>query len=89
MTQVVHKHVLELKDNQIVTIDSFFTILDCQIQGSEICFWYIVDDQTGLKQTLNFQIKGTGQQIAQGYFYLSTVQVNEFVWHIFYNYNKQ
>ena len=84
--QAIHKIVLEITDSQTFTIDNFFQVISCQIQNDKLCVWYIVDDHNGRDQVLSFQVIGTGNPFEIGNSYLATVQQNQFVWHVFYNF---
>ncbi len=86
--QAIHKAVLEITDTQVLTIDNFFQVISCQMQGDKLCVWYVVDNHDGRKQDLNFQVIGTGNpcKLDVGNIHLATVQQNHFVWHVFYNF---
>ena len=86
--QAIYKVVLDITDEQVVSIDNLYQVVSCQMQGDKLCVWYVVDNHDGIKQDLNFQIIGTGNpcKLEVGSIYLATVQQNHFVWHVFYNF---
>lgn len=58
-------------------------ILDIQRQGSYITLWAMVNTDLPKIRRM-FQIVGTGHDIpAEPHRYLRTVQMGQFVWHIF------
>jgi hypothetical protein len=67
-------------------------ILTAQIQNGTIMLWaQVYDDYEGVLEQRKFVILGTGMpvddQIADGLWHIGTVQMGDFVWHIFENIN--
>lgn len=60
-------------------------ILTCQQQGHSLQIWAIVDDKEPLTETRAIQAFGTGHSIddLENKKYISTVQLDELVFHIF------
>lgn len=85
--QNIFKYKLEVVDTQMVEAPVGMKWLAAQFQGSHIFVWgkfytHFQDDKT----LYTFYIRGTGhawdgRPYAQDY--LDTVQMNQFVWHIF------
>lgn len=82
--KTIYKYPLILEGRQTLALPlMFFTPLDVQFQGDQLCLWALVepDSQTF---TVDIYIYGTGQTIPglPGE-YLGTVQQGQFVWHVF------
>lgn len=60
------------------------TILSCQPQGEQVCLWALVDPAAE-KEIRECATIGTGWTIddVARVAYVGTVQVGEFVWHVF------
>jgi hypothetical protein len=87
---VIYKHVLELKDEQLVEMPAPLQLLDVQYQNGSLCLWALVSENAP-KERVPIRIIGTGQEwddytrITEKWEYLATVQQeNMFVWHVFY-----
>lgn len=52
-----------------------------QVQNGKICFWLPVDE-VSYKVPVTFYIAGTGREYPSAD-YIGTVQLDEYVWHIF------
>ncbi len=95
----IYKYVLEFKERQEISLPKGFEILtvDIQINPNDLraskwslCLWAIVNSvQIGnLKEYVTFEVIATGQDmpnldIRTKRVYINTVQIHEYVWHIF------
>lgn len=57
-------------------------IIACQIQAGKITLWAVVNPDVALEPR-HFRILGTGFPFEDQLKHLGTVQLDEFVWHIF------
>lgn len=85
MKTLIWKVQLELTDKQIIELRSGYRILSVQVQNGQICLWYMFPEQNrNIKDRIPIWIHGTGNPIEDsGNAFLGTVQLNNFVWHIF------
>lgn len=83
---VIYKQVLQVTDEQKLTLPARAALLDAQFQNGEICIWYAfpIDDTETVETT--FYIIGTGNEFPETFSgkYWKTVQADRFVWHVFY-----
>lgn len=83
----IFKYQLDLTDIQTIQIQRPIKILSAQIQSGRICVWALVDEESKFTRGVEFIIIGTGNPIESdlldGFKYLSTIQDESFVWHIF------
>jgi hypothetical protein len=87
MARSIWKFPLELLDKQVINMPKNSDILAVQVQNGVICLWAMVDPFVE-KVPKAFHIVCTGRRVGQdiegGYAsYLGTVQMDQFVWHIF------
>lgn len=83
--RIIYKYVLEVTDYQAIELPKGTKILDFQQQNGLICMWALVDTDKP-KELRRFWIIGTGHPVPDGWdlsYYLATVQVSGYVWHIF------
>jgi len=83
MTNVIYTYQLELTDTQTIEMKMGAEILTVQAQDGILCIWALVNPKlSNVKRT--FEIIGTGNPFYITKFkYISTAQMNGFVWHIF------
>lgn len=84
----IYKYPLDLVDSQTVQIQRPIKILTAQVQNGIICAWALIDEEPKFTREVQFLIVGTGNPNdfdLTEFEYLSTVQLNSFVWHIFVN----
>ena len=82
--RIIHKYTLEITDEQTITVSPGFEFLSAQVQDGKLCIWAIVDIMSSkIKKT--FIIIGTGLRIhdENNLSYRATVQMGEYVWHLF------
>lgn len=85
MSLRIYKYPLAIS-NQVQEVEMHETagFLSVQEQNGEIVMWWRVDADTQSIRTRLFQIVGTGHIVPHNCrIYLGTVQMNEFVWHVF------
>lgn len=81
--EVIFKYPLILTSRQVLRVPIYSIDLSCQLQGDTLCLWMAVDPEAALID-YPVTIVGTGHEVpkdAGGY--ISTVQMGEFVWHIY------
>lgn len=81
--EVIFKYPLILTARQILRVPIRHMALSCQLQRDELCLWMAVDSEATLID-YPVTIVGTGHEVpkdAGGY--IGTVQMGEFVWHIY------
>lgn len=82
----IYKQTLQLTDKQTVTLPADAKILSVQLQHGEIRLWYSFDEHANHQERHRFiYIVGTGHpfDIEEPYKFISTVQMDQFVWHIY------
>lgn len=87
MVKKIYKFPIDLVDSQVVTMQAGAKVLACQMQGSMLCLWAMVDPAADVK-ACKVLIYGTGHEIEShvidGFSYVGTVQESVFfVWHVF------
>lgn len=84
MPTKVLKTVLEINSwNIYASLQKDIKILCVQNQNDRVCLWYegVPDEARGLRKLI---IVGTGYAVpVQVSVYIGTVQINEYVWHIY------
>ena len=82
--KTIHKYSISITDSVSVRMPVGAQILSFQKQHGELFLWALVDLNYP-EETRQFRIIGTGHTIenAADLTYLSTVQIDSFVWHIF------
>ena len=83
----IYKYTLEIKQEQTICFDGSPEILTAQMQDGHIVLWATVylGERTAPEKR-RILIFGTGQEIPNRVItYISTVQSEGLVWHIFYN----
>jgi hypothetical protein len=80
---VIYKYELALTEKQVIQMPDCAEILSVQIQNGGIFLWALVNPNYKNKDVL-IAIYGTGNPIYRtNETYISTCQLNGFVWHIF------
>ena len=85
---IIHKISLQLVDKQTIIIPAGAKILTVQDQRGILTLWYAFSEEAFSNITNDnrvIHIIGTGNSFPEAYpiNYISTVQLNQFVWHIF------
>lgn len=83
--ETIHKFVLEVMDEQKVTMPQRHTTIHVGEQQGALCVWAIVDTESPMVD-VTFRVVGTGHPLPQGHdsCLLGTVVMsNSFVWHVF------
>lgn len=82
---VIYKYSLSPEAYQYLEMPSIQRILSVQNQGGNICVWAIVDREAPVRR-YRFAIYGTGNSINLAYSqeFIGTVQIDNFVWHVFF-----
>lgn len=81
----IYKYELEVTDKQVVMVPEDSEPLSVQVQNGIVCLWMLVDPDQQLEE-LHVFVVGTGNKMPAGvdeHDYVGTVQVGEFVWHVF------
>lgn len=82
---VIHKQELEITDRQVLRMPVDSKILCVQVQRGVLCVWYLTE--LVVYPTLwerVFYIFGTGHPVDRPLDdYIGTVQMDQFVWHVF------
>ena len=78
----IYKYQLEITDSQTLALPRGFKILSIQLQNRKLCLWASVPEST-YTDDITFLIAGTGHETPEGE-YIDTVQLDEFVFHVFY-----
>jgi hypothetical protein len=85
--KTIFKYELGLHATQTIKVPyTGFTPRCVQIQNGVICLWAEVDTEDPIRD-LTINILGTGQEAhfdMAKEMYVGTVQINGFVWHIYY-----
>lgn len=79
MSKAIYKYAAEGP----VFFSNAAKILTAQIQNNKIVLWAEVDTATEYNLYRYFRIIGTGQTVPDGAVYISTVQQDQFVWHVY------
>ena len=83
--KTIYKYELNITDRQRLSLFQHANFLDFQCQNNEIVFWMEVDPNDLIIER-DFYIVGTGNPLPEeANYYLQTVQVGEYVWHIYRN----
>lgn len=79
----IHKFTLTRERRQQVAMPVNAEILACQMQGSSLCLWAMVDPARG-QELREIHIYGTCHEFSPvGMMHLGTVQDGSYVWHVF------
>lgn len=83
----IYKYPLILEDRQVVLMPRAAQILSAQMQGRTLCLWALVDTAQDMKPR-QIEILGTGTVSApdkptEERHFIATVQMGQFVWHLF------
>lgn len=82
--KTIYKYQLKTKSKQVLSIPKHGEFLDFQNQSGKIVFWMEIDTEDLLMSDEEFFIVGTGNPIPEkANYYHASVQVGEFVWHIY------
>lgn len=86
----IFKYELKVTDTQVLELPYEHRILTVQNQNGNLCLWAVVDPEDTDTANRTIRIFGTGNDASdlEYYFggdmeYISTVQMNSLVWHIF------
>jgi hypothetical protein len=80
----VFKYTLKMEQRQTVSMPADSTLLSVQVQRGVVCIWAIVNPDPELDEVpRSFEIVGTGHEVPSPSKFIGTVQIGEFVWHIF------
>jgi hypothetical protein len=81
----VYKKVLKLTDEQVEMFSPGDKILTAQVQGENICLWYLTETTAPPHQARTIYICGTGHEAPHpdDARYIGSVQHGLFVWHVF------
>jgi len=79
---VIYKYPLKLTDEQTIMVPVGREFIHCDVQGSQICLWAIVNPNVA-EIEVQIRIVGTGIDFAGNVQHLGTVQIGGFVWHVF------
>jgi len=80
---MIWKFQVEIVDRQTIHMPLGARIISAQVQGDTICLWAIVDPGSN-PSPATIRIVGTGQQMPEvDMEHLGTVQMDQFVWHVF------
>lgn len=79
---IIYKFILDIADRQTIDLPENYQILSIQKQNDRMALWVLVD---GLQEVhpVHFRIYGTGHEVKSGLEYISTVQIDNLVWHVF------
>lgn len=88
--KIIYKYTLGTPFHNLVkdlSIPKGAKILNAQMQGNELCIWFVLNNKNSLKER-TFHIYGTGFELEnydkKHYEYISTVQTaHGLVWHLF------
>ncbi len=80
----IYKYKLPLVPNIKIPLPRSRKLLSAQIQGEEICVWAEIETNEPCFEC-TFSIVATGENPPEHMTYLSTIQLDGFVWHIFYS----
>lgn len=87
MDNRIFKYELKIDDEQILVMPKMAEILTVQIQNNKLCLWAIVNPNLN-DENYVIEIYGTGHPFPSIGMakrkYISTVQLNGLVWHIFH-----
>ena len=88
-SMTIYKYVLEVTDEQTLSLPDESNILTVQTQRNEPCLWVLLDTAQTKRRDVTIWIRGTdhptGDVIGEGITYLGTFQLNggAFVGHVF------
>ncbi len=86
-TYVIHKHVLDLVDDQIIDIDGpVERFLSVDNQRGNLCLWTLNAPDDHIISHAKIRIVGTGHKMYEDepyYKFLGTVVIEPLVWHVF------
>lgn len=82
---MIYKYQLALRERQFLKLPKLSHILTVQVQRDTIQLWAYVDTKTQEIEDYDIRIYGTGQAMPdiKDLYYLDTVQLHGYVWHIF------
>jgi hypothetical protein len=80
---IILKYEVPIEDNFTIEIPDPFKILSFQVQNDRPYIWVQCEDINSKKDKVKFSIVGTGHEIYFHGFYIGTVQLPPFVWHLF------
>jgi hypothetical protein len=81
--KVIHKYPLYIADSQTVYMRAGAVVLHVAQQQNDLMLWALVDPSAAFRAR-EIHVVGTGRPLPEGEMeYLGTVQIAEFVWHVF------
>jgi hypothetical protein len=87
MENRIYKYILKFEDEQYLKLPKLAEVLTVQMQNDELALWAIVNPTQSEFDLRIFEIYGTGNPFPSVGMserkYISTVQNNKFIWHIF------
>lgn len=82
--KTIWKHQLKLTDRQTLSVPTGAIFLCVQNQNGIPTIWSLVEPDAPTLTRRYIEIIGTGHEIAEApRVYIGTVQIDQFVWHIF------
>jgi hypothetical protein len=89
---IIYKYPLQLTSDQYLDMPQGSSILSIQIQRGAPTLWALVDDTVPRLSTKRIRMTGTGHELPHGLAnnlrFISTVQLDELVWHFFEDDNQ-
>lgn len=84
MKKTIYKYIIQFGDLVAIELPLNSEILTIQFQGLQLCLWALINKQEKEKEIIHLRIYGTGHDVSNSYGkYITTVQNNGHVWHIF------
>lgn len=84
--KTIWKYNLDVKDEQVIIVPRCGIPLSVQVQSGILTIWVAINDRIDKVSQL-IKICGTGHSLdnMEAYKYVSTVQIDSFVWHVFWH----
>ena len=79
----IHKFPLILDDIQTIMLTNNSQIVHVGQQNGQLMLWVQLYTEHSLDRPNRIHIRGTGHPIPENATFLNSVQVGEFVWHVF------
>ena len=82
--KTIYKYLLEITDEQTVSMPRYAQVLSAQMQGTQLCIWALVE-VGNVNCDRRVRIFGTGNtvKIDSHWKFVDSVQERIFVWHVF------
>lgn len=83
----VFKYDIKLQHEQELIVPKGAKLLSVQQQRGSIVAWFVVDPAVRYREVISVRVCGTGHDAPDlnHYCHVSTVQIDEFVWHVFFD----